>query len=210
MKKIFLILQIVLLAQSSVIANSTLGNIDSVLTHVEDYTEAIKMLAYKTPVDELKSYVKSSNNDLAKCKIYNALCWVYFNSDPPKAMEYAKLEYDLAIKLTSNDAKIAAYDNLAYLYSGFGENEKAINFMLKCLKEKEAINDVAGISVSLSGLANIYYSINNYQLALNYYNQVYEVEKKAGRKRNMAIVLDNMGTCYFLLKDSEKALKSNS
>ncbi len=183
------------------------SKIDSILLHVEDYTDGVSKLRNQ-PIEKLIEHLEKSNDDLEKSKISNALCWIYFNSDPPKAMKYAKLQGTFVENLDNDLAKINYYDNLAYLYQGFSNYEKSISFMLQALKAKESINDTSGISVSLSGLAGTYYYMRNHKLALKYFTQVYEIEKKAGREMQEASTLGDMGLCYVALGNVEKGLES--
>lgn len=195
----------------NVLASST-HRIDSILTHESDYTESVLGLRLISDKDLLE-HLSTPINDLAKCKIYNALCWQNFNSDPPKAMEYAQLQQPLAEKSGNQDAIITSYDNLAWLYQSFSDYEKAITYMLNALKIKEAINDISGISTSLSGLASIYYKINNFKLALNYFNQALAIENKInnveieGKKRKAAMI-GNIGLCYVELGEIDKGIET--
>lgn len=207
-KKLIIVIFLSSFSETVLCTNSGSVKIDSILTHVNDYSVAVEKLRYDVPVEDLKQYEKSPVDELAKCKIYNALCWFYFSSDPPKAMDYAKLQSALALKLDNIDAKINSYDNMAYLHLGFGNYDNAISFMLKSLKAKEAINDTAGISVSLSGLGGIYQSLGNSKLALKYNLQVYEIEKNAGRKKRAAVLLNNVGLNYQNMGNIEKALET--
>lgn len=188
-------------------AEENKSKIDSILENTKDYYQSISLLRNQPP-KELTIQISKSSNDLSKCKLYNALCWVYFNSDPPKAMQYAKLHNSLAEKTKNQEAIIASYDNLAYLYLGFSDSEKAVSFMLKALKAKEAIHDEEGVAVSMSGLAGTYYEMNNYKLALKYYEQIYELFKKENKKSEAASTLSNMGLCYVGIGEIDKGLNN--
>lgn len=212
MKKLFLILFLFVFGVSALFADTDTAKIDSILTYVEDYTIAVSKLR-KIPINHLTNYLETTTDDLSKCKIYNALCWFYFNSDPPKAMEYAKLQQPLAEKSGNQDAIINSYDNLAYLYQGFSENEKAITYMLKALKVKEELNDITGVSTSLAGLAGVYYKMNNFKLALNYFNQSLEIENKTEKSSNegyvrQGAIIGNIGLCYVGLGEIDKGLEN--
>lgn len=212
MKKLLLFILLFSVGGLALLAKPTNSKIDSILTHVEDYTSCVSKLRDQ-PAQDLTDYLKTNTDDFEKCKLYNALCWIYFNSDPPKAMEYAKLQYPLAEKSGFHEAIIMSYDNMAYLYQGFSNNEKAVTFMLKGLKAKEAINDIPEISMSLSGLAGTYYKMKNYKLALNYFNQSLEIEKKTGNHTTVGIkreaaIIGNIGLCYVGLSEVDKGLEN--
>ncbi|PCJ24590.1 MAG: hypothetical protein COA97_09415 [Flavobacteriales bacterium] len=206
MKKLLLIILLFSFTETTLIASSGNSKIDSIITNVDDYSQSVMLLRKIVP-ENLLDYIKEVD-DIGKCKIYNALCWIYFNSDPPKAMKYAKLQSPLAEKIKNQDAIIYSYDNLGWLYLSFTENEKGIEYMLKSLKKKEEIRDTAGISVSLSGLAGTYYKMNNFSLALNYFNQTLEIERNADRKVTEAKTLGNIGLCYVGLGEIDKGLET--
>ncbi|MGE0560786.1 MAG: tetratricopeptide repeat protein [Flavobacteriales bacterium] len=207
MRKLKAIASLIFLTATTLLGNTNAIKIDSILTKVSDYQESI-MLMRNVPEDDLLIYLKKPNKNLSLCKIYNALCWINFNSNPRKAMEYAKLQNAISERLNNNIIKVASYDNLAWLYQGFSDYENAIKYMIKGLKAKEALNDSKGISVSLSGLAAIHYKMKNYELALKYFNQTYELEKESGNWRNEAITLGNMGLCYVGLNKVDKGLET--
>lgn len=211
MKKLFLILSFVSFITFDVFADSK-HQIDSILIHVSDYTESVLSLRLISD-KELLEHLDTPINDLEKCKIYNALCWRNFNSDPPKAMEYAQLQQPLAEKSGNQDAIITSYDNLAWLYQSFSDYEKAITYMLNALKIKETLDDNSGISISLAGLAGIYYKMNNFSLALNYFNQALAIENKINNveiegKKRKAAAIGNIGLCYVELGEIDKGLEN--
>ena len=69
MKKLLLLLFLVSLITVDVFANS-INRIDSILTHVSDYTENVLDLRLISD-KELLEHLNTPINDLAKCKIYN-------------------------------------------------------------------------------------------------------------------------------------------
>ena len=206
MKKLSLLI-VLIIVQISLLARPKSNQIDSVLNSSSDYVSVVSGLKHLSE-SALLNYINLSDDDLSKCKIYNALCWVNFKSNPPKAMKYAQLQYPLAKKIDNKIVFIYTYDNLAWLYRGFSENKKAISFMLKSLKVKEELKDTAAISIGLSGLGSIYYGMNNYKLALNYFKQTLKIEKKVKRRIIAASTLQNMGLCYVGLNDINKGLAS--
>lgn len=205
MKKRVLILIFICLSVNLVFSNTSHAKIDSIIKNVSDYVEAVQEIR-KLDEEGLLSYVHANQDNLTKAKVYNALCWKCFNSDPPKAMKYAQLQYTIAENLKDEELIVKAYDNLAYLYQGFSNHEASIKFMLKALKINEGIGNKSGISINLSGLANNYYMLNNYPLALNYYEQSLKIERLAGNWEFEAANLGNIGLCYVGLKEIDKGL----
>tara|TARA_B100000809_G_scaffold266595_1_gene330123 strand:+ start:2112 stop:4220 length:2109 start_codon:yes stop_codon:yes gene_type:complete len=183
------------------------AKIDSIVNNVENYAESVQKMRMIDEAD-LLIYVKSTPDNLVKAKIYNALCWKYFSTDPPESMKYAEMQYLLVEKLTNKEAVLYAYDNMAWLYNGFSDYEASIKFMLKALKVKESYGDSAGVSISLSGLASNYFKLNNFVLALNYFEQSLKIEQLAGRELLVAAAFANIGLCYVNLGEIDKGLKT--
>ena len=211
MRKLLLIIILFLTVEYGYSSQISIDEIDSILIEKVDYIESILELRRISPAD-LIAYNKSTTNELSKCKINNALCWIYFKSKPLKAMEYAKVQKSLAEKLMVEDALIASYDNMAWLYRGINDNENAILYMLKALKTKEEINDTAGIVVSLSGLAGIYLNVNNFDLAYDYFNQSLKIEESRNDnsdegKRRLAVITGNLGLCHTQKGEIDKGLE---
>jgi len=89
--------------------------IDSVLTQKIEYSEIIIGLQQKFSAAVLENALKNESNESHQVKILNALCWKYFNSNPQKALESAKLQIRLAEKLKLKDAIGEGYTNLGFL-----------------------------------------------------------------------------------------------
>lgn len=183
------------------------SKIDSILNHVEDYTQSvIQLRAFNDQT--LIGHIENTKDDLSKCKLYNALCWRNFSSNPAKAMEYAKIHQALAEKINDYDAILMSLDNMAYLHKSFGDYEKATSYMLKSLKSKEEKNDRNGVFVSLSGLAGVYYQMNNYELALSYFNKALEIQQIINDKLSIASCYANIGLCHAGLKQVDEAIEN--
>ena len=205
MKKNLLTILYFFLSINLIFADTSQIKIDSIIINVSDYTEAVQEIR-KLDEESLLLYINANENDLAKVKIYNALCWKCFSSDPPKAMEYAKLQYALAKDIKDEEAIVKAYDNLAWLHQGSSNHEVSIKFMLKALKINERIGDQSGVSMNLSGLANNYFRLNNYPLALNYFEQSLKIEQLTGQWGPEAATLTNIGLCYVEMDKIDKGL----
>lgn len=206
MRRILFSILLICSSASLVFSNTNLTKIDSVFENVDGYVESVQEIRNFNESD-LLSYLSVEKDVLKKAKVYNALCWKYFNSAPPKAMKYAKLQYSLLDQLNDTIAIVNTYDNLAWLYQGFSNHAASVKFMLEALKLKEIIGDESGVSVSLSGLASNYYMMNNYTLALKYFEQTLEVERLAKRDLYEAATLGNIGLCYVGLKNIDKGLE---
>jgi tetratricopeptide (TPR) repeat protein len=77
----------------------------------------------------------------------------------------------------------------------------------KSLLIKKDINDLKGISTTLSNLALIHKNQGNYDSALSILNESIAIDKQLNDEQNIALVLNSMGNIYRNKGDYEKALK---
>src|SRR5436853_299142 len=91
------------------------AKLDSILNENKGYSEIIVDLRQKISDADLQNALKNEIDEKVKVKLVNALCWKYFSSNPQQALEYAKLQLDLAKNLKMKDALEAAYDNFGFL-----------------------------------------------------------------------------------------------
>ncbi|MFH1319347.1 MAG: tetratricopeptide repeat protein [Bacteroidota bacterium] len=202
----YIFISLLVVFSNTVSIARTSSTIDSILAHSKDFATALSQLRNQPP-ENLLNKLETTDDEYDKVKILNALCWIYFSSDPPKAIEYAKKQLPLAEKLNYQEAIIIGYDNLGYLYKNNGNYERAIDYLLKSLKIKEEIGDQNGIAVSLSGIGSIYYHLNNHEKTLEYWQRSLKIMEELEEFDNVAAALGNIGLVYAKQDDWEKALQ---
>ena len=180
--------------------------IDSVLTQKIEYSEIIIGLQQKFSAAVLENALKNESNESHQVKILNALCWKYFNSNPQKALESAKLQIRLAEKLKLKDAIGEGYTNLGFLYNNLGQYEKSISHHLKALSIKEEKKDSAGIVTCLNGIGSVCFTMGDFTKALQYMTKALQLDSILGDKINLATNYENVGVCYMNLNQYDKAL----
>jgi serine phosphatase RsbU (regulator of sigma subunit) len=183
------------------------AKMDSILNLKTEYNQLIIGLNKVFSAELLEKSLKNEENEQIQIKIINALCWKYFNSNPQKALEYAKMQMVLAEKLKMKEALEAGCDNLGFLYSQFGEYEKSLSYLLKSLKIKEERNDSAGISQTMNGIGSLYFTMENFPKALEYMLKTLLLDSLIGQKSNIATSCGNIGVCYANMNKYEKALQ---
>ena len=182
--------------------------LDSILTSRTDYATCILKLRDGFTEQELLSAVNEyRENAFAKVKLYNALCWKSFNSDPQKALEYAQQQMAFALEVNDRDGLETGYDNYGFLYKNTGDFEKSISNFLKSLKIKEEKNDSAGISTCLNGIGGLYYKMERYPEALSYMMRTYRLDSAICNTDNVIIHYGNIGVCYANMGQYDKALR---
>ncbi|MBI4932019.1 MAG: tetratricopeptide repeat protein [Bacteroidetes bacterium] len=183
------------------------ANMDSILHSEKTYTEIVVGLRQNFSNAILEKALSEEEDDKVKVKFANALCWKYFSSEPRKALDYAKMQTELAEKTNDKDALETGYDNFGFLYQNFGENEKSISYLLKSLAIKEEKKDSSGISVCLNGIGGLYFRMEKFPQALGYMLRTYKLDSTLGNTQNLPAHNGNIGVCYANMNQYDKALK---
>lgn len=183
------------------------AKMDSILNEKKTYSEIVIGINQMFSKDVIEKILKEEENDNVRIKLINALCWKNFNSNPQKAMGYAKMQTELAEKINDKDALEAGYDNFGFLYKNFGEYDKSISYLLKSLTIKEEKKDSSGIAVCLNGIGGLYFNMENFPSALDYMFRTLQMDSLLHNDNNMPVHYGNIGNCYANMGQHDKALQ---
>ena len=90
---------------------------------------AFSLLAgYSNPVDSLELVLKTAKGDL-KVKTLNELFRSHINSDPVKAIGYAREALTLATEIDDRKGMAASYNNLGVAYKSQGALDKSLEYI---------------------------------------------------------------------------------
>jgi serine phosphatase RsbU (regulator of sigma subunit) len=137
---------------------------------------------------EAKIYFRRSyKNLLETSELYAAWSMNNLATSMMKLGEYDSavlfFERSLEIKLKLNDVYGASYtySDLGELYKEKGEDDLALNYFLKALESKEALEGISKETVSGTslGIAEIYYRKKNYLTAVFYFQQGLDFAKQS-------------------------------
>lgn len=206
MRLTFLALSFFALAPTVFFAQQS-ARMDSILNSNATYIDIVIFLRQKFTEKELENALQNENKEKAKVKLINALCWKYFASNPQKALEYAKMQMELAVKLKDKNALETGYDNFGFLYKSFGEYEKSISYHLKSLQIKEEKKDSSGISVCMNGIGGLYFTMQNFPKALDYFIKGTHIDSLLNSNENLIDNYGNIGACYDAMQQYSKALE---
>jgi tetratricopeptide (TPR) repeat protein len=76
---------------------------------------------------------------------------------------------------------------------------KGISYYEKSLRIAREIGDHQGEATSLNNLGNAYYSLGQYQRAIDFYQQSLEIQREIGDRQREATSLNNLGNAYYSL-----------
>jgi len=103
----------------------------------------------------------------------------------------------------SNELK-SILNAFANAYSFQASYDKALQLHFECLELREKDGNMADISATLNNIGFVYYKLNNYEKALEYYKRILDQSSQVNFKDVLFI---NMGLCYNELNDFSTAKK---
>ena len=121
----------------------------------------------------------------------------HFNSDPLKAIRYARQADELATKINFQKGSAYALKNIGSAYYIQGSYDDAIEYWQKSLKIFQSINDELGEANLLSNLGAVYFNMGKDVKALDYHLKSLKVSEKIANKLRIATSLINIGAVYY-------------
>lgn len=157
-------------------------------------------------IDSLLKALEASKQDTSKIKTLQSLTWQLKDSNPQKALTYARQQLSLAKKLNGSPDKATAkggskamanaYNTTGVIHSIQGDYPRALEYYLKSLEIRESIHDRRGIAVSYNNIGIIYKNQGDYLWAFEYYLKCLEIEKSLNDRKGMAGSYNNIGMIY--------------
>lgn len=152
--------------------------------------------------------LKSSEDIGDKLRIATALNnigAVYFNKKATqlKALEYYLKSLPLSEELNDKDAIGITSVNLGEIYMNKMNYDSAIMYFNKSLKAYEGSENTP---YSLNDIGKVYALQGNYDLAIKYQKEAYDIAKKLNAKLDMTQSLNGLGDTYFQLGDIKSSL----
>lgn len=140
---------------------------------------------------------------------YNSLgVGYYFSNDYDKVQEFYQKSLDAYGDL--GDKK--GFSSVATLYYRLGKYEKALVNYKKSLETSMQLGDTIKSADLLGNVGDVYQSLGNYDMALNYYNQMYdflrqkEITSKESLLSDINVALTKIADTYFYLQRFREAL----
>ncbi len=119
-----------------------------------------------------------------------------------KALESYQLSVSIYENLGLQKEAARLYNIIGITYSDLRSEDKAIQFYLKSLNIYEnTLKDIEGIATVYINIGNLYYSQENYEFALHYFDEALQLSKELDDKYAIAICYTNLGN---VLADNNK------
>jgi tetratricopeptide (TPR) repeat protein len=162
--------------------------------------------AFCSPTDSLENALKTALGE-NKVKVYNELFRAYINSDPVKAIGYAREALSLGTEINDQKGMAAAYNNLGVAYRNQGALDKALENYLLSLHIYDNLKNAEGIASTKNNIGTIYSMKKDYGQAMKYFEDSYQQFSQLNDKQKMIGSLNNLGNLHSDLQLFEQALK---
>jgi tetratricopeptide (TPR) repeat protein len=145
--------------------------------------------------DSLENELKTAQGE-RKVKVMNELFRAYINSDPVKAIGYAREALTLATEINDTKGTGAAYNNLGIAYKNQGALDIALEYYIKSLDRYTSIQNGEGIATSKNNIANIYSMKKDYSQALKYFEDSHAGFVALGDPEKIIGSMNNLGNLH--------------
>ena len=140
--------------------------------------------------------------------------WCYYGmiqrsfGNYPASIEYISKYVQIMQQVGNKGAESAGYYHLGVSYKYAGDNETALNYLLKALPFDNTQNNHYPFAkaYTLKQIGLIYFEAEDFENALEYYQQSLAPVQQAGDKWGEAGCLDSIGFCYFKMKKYDNAI----
>ena len=162
--------------------------------------------AFPSANDSLENVLKTAAGD-QKVKTLNELFRNYINSDPVKAIGFAREALSLASEINDLKGMAASYDNLGVAYRNQGALEKALEYYLVSLRIYDNLKNTDGVATTKNNIGTIYSLKKDYGQAMKYFEDSYQQFTQLNDKQKIIGSLNNLGNLHSDLQLYEQALK---
>jgi tetratricopeptide (TPR) repeat protein len=157
-------------------------------------------------IDSLEKVLKTATGD-QKVKTLNELFRAYINSDPIKAIGFAREALTMASEIGDLKGMAASYNNLGVSYRNQGALDKALEYYLISIRLYDSLKNVDGVATTKNNIGTIYSLKKDYGQAMKYFEESYEQFTKMNDKQKIIGSLNNLGNLHSDLQLYEQALK---
>lgn len=156
--------------------------------------------------DSLLAVLDTAKNEY-KVKTLNELFRAQLNSDPVKAVSFAREALNLATEINDKKGLAAAYNNLGIAYRTQGALDKALQYYITSLRAYEALGNKEGIATTKNNISTIYSIKKDYSQAMKYLEESYALFVELGDDNKIIGSMNNLGNLHTEIQLYENAMK---
>lgn len=150
----------------------------------------------QTKADSLLQQLNNTSNDSTRLSILLDLSRAIFNTQPEKAIEYAKEAKEIATQLKLQTSVGYALKNIGLAYYAQGNYAEVLVHWEESLKVFTAIDDKVGQSNLLNNIGAVYADKGDNPHALDYYLKSLRLAEEANDTIRIGTALGNIGSVY--------------
>ena len=162
--------------------------------------------AVSQTTDSLENALKTAKGDL-KVKTLNELFRANINSEPVKAIGYARHAMTYATEINDHKGMAAAYNNLGVAYRSQGALDRSLEYYLTALRIYDSLKNKDGIATTKSNIGTIYSMKKDYGQAMKYFEEANKQFIELGEQQKIIGSMNNLGNLHSELQLYEQALK---
>jgi len=160
-----------------------------------------------TRIDSLKLTLEVSDNITEKTVILLELSSELKNSNPQKALLYAKKALELARKIDDNSKIVNSYIALAQIFWNISDFKKAMIYAEKAKTNASNSGMDRELALSLRIMGMIYAELSNYDKSSECFFKGLKIFEKLNDKQGISKMLGDIGSVNYSQENFEKALK---
>ncbi|TLP75876.1 tetratricopeptide repeat protein [Maribacter sp. ACAM166] len=186
-------------------APKTYREIDKVLRQYRQDSTLLKYLDYKSKDKKYLYGQAYANNQLGR--IYRNI------SLYPRALTLFKEALKISIEANSIEFRVYSLNMISVTHRRTDAIKSALDYSQEALELAETVSEPSvglkrSINVSLNSIGNIYQMLEQYDLAIEKFEQSMILEKELDNKLGLAINHQNLGECYEAQGQLEPALQN--
>ena len=162
----------------------------------------------QTMLDSLSNAVAQAEHDTLKIDPLLDLAWEYMNNNPEKAKDYVQQAFELSEKYNSNQGLLLSHFYIGVIHYNQAEYELALENYLKGIElSKKSTIHSKQLSQFYNNIGNVYVSLDNLELAVDYYEKSVEIKEELGDYISLIPSMLNLGALKYKMDDLSNAIK---
>lgn len=180
------------------------NNIGIILTSKKNYSSAISYLQRALKIKtEAKDTLEMQKTRINIANVY------YQQKNYQETINQYKEALKLGANIKSNEEEYSQItNNLGECYSTIGKYDSAMYYLNTSLEVKKKLGNKSGIAATLGNIGNINFHQKNYQKAIEFYTESFEIAKQTVDLEFQKNAQKILAMSYMNLNQKEKALQA--
>lgn len=153
------------------------------------------------PPDSSKFNISDLRDNTHKVNMLNDSAWVFIDTDPDRALKYARKGLELARELDYSIGIAYSYYRMALVFKGTGKYIDALEYLSICMSMYEKSGNRTGIASINNAYGSLHYELRNYSKADEYFRKSISAYKDIGDTIRLGSLYLNLGS---VLNELEK------